>query len=63
MCDIRPKGTVEVECTGPMCSAIVAGTNDRMCFWVKSDDPRLPDGPFSCPECSVLAQLPKVLFS
>lgn len=50
--DIRPPGTVEVECTGPLCRAMVAGTDDKMCFWVDAVDPRLPAGPFICRECT-----------
>jgi hypothetical protein len=38
--DIRPKGTVEVECT--ICSWF---------FWIDCLDPRLPAGPFTCPCC------------
>jgi len=37
--DIRPKGTVQVECP--------CGWS----FWLDSLDPCLPDGPFECPNC------------
>lgn len=39
--DLRPKGTVEVECS--VC---------HWCFWVGCLNPRLPDGPFVCPSCN-----------
>jgi hypothetical protein len=37
--DIRPKGTVEVQCSYPGCG---------WCWWVDPLDPRLPDGPWDC---------------
>lgn len=40
--DVRPKGTVQVKCSTPGCP---------WSFWVGCLDPRLPDGPFECPEC------------
>lgn len=39
--DLRPRGTVQVACSAPDCPFE---------FWVGSLDPRLPDGPFLCPE-------------
>ena len=39
--DIRPKGTVEVQCSAPDCDWYL---------WVRCDDSRLPDGPFWCVE-------------
>lgn len=41
MDDIRPKGTVMVPC---------AGCEPGWHIWVNCLDPRLPDGPFFCPE-------------
>jgi hypothetical protein len=41
--DLRPRGTVEVECDSPGCT---------WRFWVGATDPRLPDGPFVCAECA-----------
>lgn len=38
--DLRPKGSVEVEC-------IMCGWS----FWVGCLDPKLPDGPFVCETC------------
>jgi hypothetical protein len=38
--DLRPKGSVEVEC-------IMCGWT----FWVDCLDKRLPEGPFVCPTC------------
>lgn len=38
--DVRPKGTVEVECS--VC---------HWYFWVHCLDPRLPAGPFVCFNC------------
>jgi len=40
MDDIRPKGTVEVQCT-------VCG----WWYWLDPLDPKLPDGPFICEPC------------
>jgi hypothetical protein len=37
---LRPRGIVEVTCR---CG---------MAFWISALDPRLPDGPFLCPDCS-----------
>lgn len=42
--DIRPKGTVEVPCTGADCQG-------EWWFWVDCLDPRLPLGPFTCSGC------------
>jgi hypothetical protein len=39
--DLRPKGAVEVECA--VC---------HWHFWVYCLDPRLPEGPFVCSDCS-----------
>ena len=39
--DIRPKTTVEVQCSHPECG---------WSFWIDALDPRLPDGPFFCGE-------------
>jgi hypothetical protein len=47
--DIRPKGSVEVLCTGIRCRG-------KWWFWVDCLDPRLPDGPFICQECVCVAQ-------
>lgn len=41
--DIRPRGTVEVECSTPNCT---------WRFWVAADDAKLPTGPFFCSDCS-----------
>lgn len=41
---LRPRGTVEVPCSGPNCRG-------EWYFWVEALDPRLPDGPFICPTC------------
>lgn len=41
--DIRPKGTVEVQCSTPNCG---------WAFWVPNDDARLPEGPFFCDTCA-----------
>jgi hypothetical protein len=38
--DIRPHGTVEVECG-----------KCEWFFWLSALDPRLPGGPFECPSC------------
>lgn len=50
--DIRPKGCVEVECTGRgwPCS------EGRWFFWIGCQDRRLPDGPFVCPDCQRLPE-------
>jgi hypothetical protein len=55
--DIRPKGTVQVECTG--CKA----KGDPGWFlWVACDHPNLPDGPFLCVTCELgNGPLPKEL--
>jgi hypothetical protein len=39
--DLTPKGTVLVDCSNPGC---------EWSFWVDATDPRLPDGPFLCPD-------------
>lgn len=39
--DLRPRGTIEVQCTAPDC---------RWRFWIEALDPRLPAGPFLCQE-------------
>ena len=39
--DIRPLGTVEAKCS-----------SCEWHFWLEALDPRLPDGPFICPQCS-----------
>lgn len=41
--DLRPRGTVEVDCSAPDCG---------WSFWVDPLDPRLPGGPFLCHSCS-----------
>lgn len=37
--DIRPKGSVQVQCSHPGCG---------WSFWLEALDQRLPDGPFDC---------------
>jgi hypothetical protein len=39
---LRPSGTVELECQRPGCG---------WSFWVSVLDKRLPEGPFLCPTC------------
>lgn len=39
MDDLRPRGTVSVQCSYPGCD---------IHFWLSPTDPRLPDGPFDC---------------
>ena len=46
--DIRPTGTVTVPCSHPDCGP--SGDSGPWCFWVDALDPRLPDGPFLCPD-------------
>jgi hypothetical protein len=41
--DIRPRGTVEVQCSAPNCS---------WRFWLAADHALLPDGPFFCDSCA-----------
>lgn len=47
MDDVRPRGTVEVQCSGPAC----VDENGGWYFWVDALDLHLPNGPFLCPEC------------
>lgn len=44
---IRPRKTVEVECSGPGWPC----RQGRWLFWIDCLDQRLPDGPFVCPDC------------
>lgn len=50
--DIRPKGTVQVPCSGLGC--VIADGEGYWEFWVDSLDPRLPNGPFKCEACQRL---------
>jgi hypothetical protein len=45
--DIRPKGTVQVECQGCKDKG-----EPGWYFWLACDDPRLPNGPFYCHTCT-----------
>lgn len=47
--DIRPKGTVMVQCSHPDCLPKPGEDAGPWSFWVDALDPRLPDGPFICP--------------
>lgn len=47
---IRPPGSVTVECSGKWCNP--PHTSGSTHFWVEALDPRLPDGPFLCEDCT-----------
>lgn len=50
--DIRPKGFVEVECSGLGCVVPDKKPDETgWMFWIDPLDPRLPGGPFICPSC------------
>jgi hypothetical protein len=48
--ELRPRGTVTVPCSHPNCQPEPGSDLSPWCFWVDALDPRLPDGPFLCPD-------------